>query len=61
MYFVYIVELHVTVHYIKYLVLHKNALMANLCRRQQQNLHKSTCQVPDAASNKKVFLNFLRN
>jgi hypothetical protein len=33
----------------------KNAWMVNVCRRQQQNLRKSPCKVPDAALKQKTF------
>jgi len=36
--------------------MHKNIFMANVYRRQQQNLRKSLCKVPDAALKQNTFV-----
>jgi len=49
---VYIVELHVIVNNTKHLVLHKSVFTTNLWRRKQQNIFRSSRNVPD------IFLRF---
>jgi len=42
------VELNVTINYTEVL-LHNNAFMANVCRRQHRNVRRTSRKVPNAA------------